>query len=393
MATKEIKKEIVNGPLGQNGGLSKPKVKPEPSEAESGGNSLTKKGESDKPLSDDVCKPKIKSKSEPKKEAHSSTALACWNFNGEATAGFRKAVTTETFNEVEVPGASKPAKLNQCDLICVQEATIRCTTPDPLHSTTVPSKVRKTVNSYIPIDPDRYGVKTCREAGVDNAIFFNNKRFTLDVGKMDEEFSEAFELTDAHVRTEHRLRNERTTKERLEERMAIALLQDRECYIIVISIHSFRHREPAQNLAHLLFTFLEKLKKTGIDYPVIIAGDFNCDIRNADLLEEYLENYHVSEYELRPLRATLRIEERCIDFIVTSKEFEIPVVTAHDLIVPPTTEAELQQAATPRGEVRSDAAATAAQHVTDEQRRAEQLRLHRNITNHSPLSTTLHFAK
>ena len=92
-------------------------------------------------------------------------------------------------------------------------------------------------------------------------------------------------------------------------------------------------------------------------------------------------------------RATLRIEKKCIDFIVTSKEFEKPVVTAHDLIVPPTTEAELRQAATPRGEVRPDAAATAAQDVTDEQRSAEQLRLHRTITNHSPLSTTLHFAK
>ena len=214
--------------------------------------------ESDEPLTsedddDDDVKPEVSAPDT------TDITLCCWNIKGDAKVKYRKAVTTKTFNEVYVPGASKPTKLNQCDIICLQETT-RCTTQSLFQSTNVPSKVRKTLNSYIPIDPDRYGVITCREAGVDNAIFFNNTRFTLDIEKMNEEFRDAFELTDA--KTEHRLRRERTTRECLEERMAIALLQDRECYIIVISIHSFRHKEPAQDVALCHLHPPEKIRKS-----------------------------------------------------------------------------------------------------------------------------------
>ena len=172
--------------------------------------------------------------------------------------------------------------------------------------------------------------------------------------------------------------------------------------------------------ALLLFTFLENLKKTGIDYPVIIAGDFNRDIREVKSLEEYLDDYYVHDYALRPLRAAVeKKEDICIDFIVVSKtssdwEIKKHFVTAHDLEVSPEIMIELEKAAAekaakkaakkkkkskststpqrPRG-VSKDVAHATGDRKMSPSPSPSPAKLQQAITNHSPLSTPLRFSK
>ena len=378
------------------------------SENESGSESENESGsESDESPTSDDDDDDVKSR--PKKASAPDTidiTLCCWNIKGDAKVKYRKPVTTKTFNDVDVPGAPKPTKLCQCDIICLQETT-RCTTKDLLQSPNVPNKARKTLKSHIPIDLDKYGVIASREASVDNVIFYNKKRFTLMDKKIDKKFKKAFEKIKIDRKWDFKW-----TTEILLERIAIAFLQHHDCYLIVISIHNFSKKKGAQQvLAFTLFTFLEMLKVTGTDYPVIIAGDFNCDIKKVKLLDEYLIDYYVDEYALRPLRTTVQKKHKRIDFIVVSDEssdwdIEEPKVTAHDLKVP-LTEAELEacqkkrsrsippsgKTTSPSGKTSSRKSRSSSMSPARSSRKgtpSTKEALHRTIINHSPLSTTLH---
>ena len=132
-----------------------------------------------------------------------------------------------------------------------------------------------------------------------------------------------------------------------------------------------------QRLTCLLFTFLENLKKTGINYPVIIAGDFNHDIRY-----KYSTDYNVCEYNPKPLRNTIQRKNKVIDFIVISsgKFDKHNYVTAHDMKVPSKIDAEfITKASQGRGRTHT---------------KLQRLyRLYRTITNHNPLSATLHLKR
>ena len=164
----------------------------------------------------------------------------------------------------------------------------------------------------------------------------------------------------------------------LKDRMGIAVLKQEKCYLIVISFHSYYHsgnrgQDASQRLTYLLFDFLEKVKMSGIHYPVIIGGDFNCDILvphpYAHNFGQFLVNYYVPRHVLRPLRSALE----CKDFIVVSKpshdfplKFKNPTITAHDMVLTTEFEATLERLST-----------------------QEKLKKERRITNHSPLSTIL----
>ena len=80
----------------------------------------------------------------------------------------------------------------------------------------------------------------------------------------------------------------------LNRRMAICVLKIKslpEQYIIAISVHNYSARsgKPApENYASLLFDFISKLQYTCFKFIVIIAGDFNLDIRRNQSLVRYL---------------------------------------------------------------------------------------------------------
>ena len=165
-------------------------------------------------------------------------------------------------------------------------------------------------------------------------------------------------------------------------RMGIAVLEFSDEPLIVISFHSY-YICSGRGAPHtyLLFDFLEKLKITGICYPVIIAGDFNCDIRKEPLLKKkFLGSYHVSKYDLTSLRTEpdkrgVKLNPECIDFIVVSKKskFRKPVITAHDMEVSHENMDDLK----------------AIEKLKLKFKGATRVQKIRAITNHSPLSTTL----
>ncbi len=59
---------------------------------------------------------------------------------------------------------------------------------------------------------------------------------------------------------------------------------------VVVSLHNYR--ESFESYAYLILDFLEKL-----EMPVVIAGDFNCDIT-----EGVGDIYRIDNYKLDPLR-------------------------------------------------------------------------------------------
>jgi hypothetical protein len=124
----------------------------------------------------------------------------------------------------------------------------------------------------------------------------------------------------------------------LKSRMAMCVLkikslpEKRNNIIVAASVHNYSRRSGGrspENYASLLFDFLSKLPR---DFTVIIAGDFNFDIRRLALPK----SYHYPSYILRPLRWGKGI----IDFVVVSKtepyaklQVSVSEVQAHDLQV------------------------------------------------------------
>ncbi len=107
-----------------------------------------------------------------------------------------------------------------------------------------------------------------------------------------------------------------TPKVALQRRVAMTLLKPVGTHtysrILVISIHSYKRKPHNERLNYLLFEFLEMLAVSGQHYPVLVAGDFNQDIREAPSLRPFAQHYISPRYDLTPLRRGLRH----IDFIL-----------------------------------------------------------------------------
>jgi endonuclease/exonuclease/phosphatase family metal-dependent hydrolase len=143
--------------------------------------------------------------------------------------------------------------------------------------------------------------------------------------------------------------------------LKIKSLPEQHNTIVVASVHNYSGRGwsgrgSEENYASLLFDFLSKLPR---NIPVIVAGDFNFDIRCPALTQ----SYHVPSYDLRPLREGLRT----IDFIVVTKseddaELQVSVskVQAHDFLL-----------------------------VDRKVRKIRKIKDQRKITNHSPVSAVI----
>ena len=154
----------------------------------------------------------------------------------------------------------------------------------------------------------------------------------------------------------------------LKRRMAICVLKHKSLpehnnIIFVASVHNYSGRSgkgSPENYASLLFDFLSKLPR---NVTVIVAGDFNFDIRACEdqFLTQYFPSYHIPRYRLRPLREGLST----IDFIMVTKtkpnaqlQVSVTEVQAHDLQVDRDID----------DKIKGD---------------------HRKITNHSPVSAVV----
>ena len=99
-------------------------------------------------------------------------------------------------------------------------------------------------------------------------------------------------------------------------RMAICCLEHKDIHkyrLVVISLHNYSKRTGKgvpENFAYLLFDFLSK-----IEAPVLIAGDFNFDIKKVSSLKKFVSEYSIEEYEINPLRKHLPKNTQRIDFI------------------------------------------------------------------------------
>lgn len=344
----------------------------------------------------------------------SEITVCSWNILGDSPSGItkrREKVVTETLKERKVSGN---ISLSHCDIICLQEVPVK--TYDAI------KKYVPTIRNYdyVITELTRYNIVlynvskfkvnyTClgeafasmeTKKKMYDFIAHNDSRITkainedLEWGEKSERaiFKEVLRecrraktisgfhnLLDCYKAPKETVT--RSPKELLQRRMAIVALQLRnplsmdgraaassqEPILIVVSIHSHKNDDDSRRLLYLLFNFLEKIDSK---YQVIIAGDFNLDIRKEK--RTFLDPYYISSYDLRSLRKEpdkRGVKLKCIDFIVVSKqssdwEFVMPVITtAHDMEVSPEIYTELLGA-------------------TPVQKR-------RTITNHSPLSATL----
>ena len=281
--------------------------------------------------------------------------LCSWNIFGSTKAGMagaRKKVVSATLGTQKVSG-SKTTSLAQCDLICLQEfpsdlikdhvptyhenhyGLIQSNEPKPwnmilysrekftlLNSTCLDGAfdlmdIKKNIYDYIKIGGDDRIQKAIK----------GNLHYDPNPGLQSEVLEECKQAKDL-VGFDALLRRYKGTqdidtqspKSLLERRMAIAVLRFRNEApsepLIVISFHSYGKssgEDAPRRLTYLLLDFLEKVKMTGIYYPVIIAGDFNCNIKREPSLEKLLSNYDTPKYQLTSLR------DKLIDFIIASK--------------------------------------------------------------------------
>lgn len=269
--------------------------------------------------------------------------ISCWNIMGSSARGFaayRKAVTTATFEHKfrhHILGTK--TSLGEADIICLQEMTFN------------PASTREgaAVKYYLPFI-DEYEVESCQEngdSGKYNAVFFKNFEITeTDL------ISRAFRLMKIKCEVYKRISSggdkkkreaddgdcqpwgtdkdekdmckevleeckqqgfedgykrfigpqdrepSRTPEELLKHRMAICCLkhQDiRKYRLVVVSVHNYHRETAAENYAHLLFDFLAK-----VEAPVLIAGDFNLNIKKEASLKKFLCDYSTVPYEINP---------------------------------------------------------------------------------------------
>ena len=308
-----------------------------------------------------------------------------WNIDGKAKAALRKEVTTSTLNERYYQDGR--TSLNQSDIICVQEMTVKATTDKAAE--------------YLPFARD-YGVVQSKEpTGKYNAVYYNKEKFNqVDIrclkpayalmefksqccdyiergkdarikkairgeleewGDSDDKKNTCQEVLrecrklctiqefKTKISSKYRAPGEVETNckdpfDLLNRRMAICVLNIKslpEQHIIAISVHNYSARSgkpAAENYVSLLFDFISKLWYTSFKFIVIIAGDFNLDIRHNESLVRYLcASYRICDYTLRSLRSD---SGKMIDFIVVAKprhnlmlEFTVKEAQAHDLII------------------------------------------------------------
>ncbi len=116
----------------------------------------------------------------------------------------------------------------------------------------------------------------------------------------------------------------------LDNRMAISYLQmksNRSYKFVVVSLHNIYKggKSMSESYAYLIFDFLEKL-----EMPVLIAGDFNCDITEG----AKAAGYHFLKYKLDSRRVSSNKKGKKkvrIDFIAVkgSSSFNFKVITTY----------------------------------------------------------------
>lgn len=321
-----------------------------------------------------------------------SFKLCSWNINGSAKAEYRKEVLSKTFEKVLLP----------CEIICLQEVPF-----NPSRD----SSQRK-MKEYIPQLADSFGVIHVRETaggGIYNAVLFDERKFKdcSTETSFKDAIEKAYQLMEkkceiyrslssldddrrtAQLSTYLSMQNSleyevaiecnecggfkkalkryskkddmpgfiRSPKDILQGRIAFSLLKASgiACnHLIVLSVHALN--QEAVDFAYLLFDFLGKF---GFDYPMLIAGDFNCHITKIPYVGRFLKDYDIPHYELRPLRGGARI-----DFIMKKcrepRNVVMTNLSAHDFILPDVG--------------------------TQEANAAISIEMQRTYTNHSPLT-------
>ena len=235
-------------------------------------------------------------------ETHIS--ICSWNIMGSSAAnmaGYRKAVTTETFSSTPI--------LGQADIICLQELAF-----DP---------TGRVAKRYLPFLDDYTCCSSCETEGQNkyNAIYYRTKKFAI---------KRYTALGEMETKSPYML---------LKRRMAICCLKHKQIphyKLVVVSLHNYS-KKGKEKFARLLFHFLDK-----IEVPVLIAGDFNFDITKVpSLKDKFLHNYLIKDYIIRPLRQHLpKNTQPRIDFICLKDDDTLGYTTelldtvAHDLKVP-----------------------------------------------------------
>ena len=332
-------------------------------------------------------------------DVETQITVCTWNIMGKANAEPRKMVTTATFQYQYGDTNS----LAQSDIICVQEMKAG---PSGRQATSyLPFAGSK-----------HYGVVDSKEpnANTYNAVYYNKEKFSeaavehlkqaynlLDFKKAcydriqqggdierrkaikgdlsewgdsdDEkrmcrevlrECKEARTLLGFHEnRSKYMAPGEEITRassDLLKRRLAICVLKIKslpEQYIVAISLHNYSKGKSGLvkapiSFASLFFDFLSKLQYIRLNHIVIVAGDFNFDIRTytedpwPSLGRQYLASYHIPDYDLTILRSGLRK----IDFIMVTKprgdakiEISMKEVQAHSLQVSREAEEKLKE--------------------------------------------------
>jgi hypothetical protein len=324
-----------------------------------------------------------------KDDSETQITVCTWNINGSARAGLRKRVTIDTFNLQQYQDGTR---LGQSDLICIQEMTTMPGTPTTLeyfpfardYGVVGSKELTGNIYNAVYFNQEKFSQvadwcltraytlmaikKRCydyiqqggndrkmaaikgqlnypwvQNPSADERLIFDDdkKRIFQEVLS---ECKEAGTLQGFDTKmSKFRAPGELETKDPsflLNRRMTMCVLKIksiREMHnnniIVAASVHNYSRRSgrgAPENYASLLFDFLSKLPR---DFTVIIAGDFNFDIRCLALPQSY---YHNPSYDLRPLRW----RKGTIDFIVVSKtkpdaELQVSVteVQAHDLQV------------------------------------------------------------
>lgn len=336
----------------------------------------------------------------------SDITICCWNIMGEAKVEYRKMVTTKTFQRQFTTSTGKTS-LGQADIICIQEMGF-----DPAS--------RRVSLDYLPFIDEYKVVSKPEPSGTPhNAIFYKREKLTrkyqndpiierafdlMEIkrkaydkisrggelekkkakkgelhpwGKEDDEKKMQLEVLEecknGFDMDRYKAPDGTVTispKDLLSRRMAICCLKVKsiDYSLVVISVHNYSKRSGVnapKHFATLLFDFVKKLEVP----VVVIAGDFNLDIKTERSLAKYLANYNIKDYEKKSLRIGLpRIDYIAFKFNA-SKNASSSETTAHDLQVP----GDIEEAVGKPNETKADK--------------------HRKITNHNPLSATLHVHK
>lgn len=249
-------------------------------------------------------------------DSKTQITVCTWNINGEAEAALRKEVTTATFKHQNTDGMRQ---LRKSDIICVQEMTVK--------------PAGHAAHKYLPLDK-RYNVvnSTQPDGNIYNAVYYNKKKFNkIPVKCLDQAYNlmehkracydriqqqgdrenaisgtlrawgeskderkmckevlrECHQLREFNISKYMYQRPRRDThttenpRDLLNYRMAICVLEIKSLpgqHIVAVSVHNYSKRSGRNapgNYACLLFDFLSKLRYTGLNHIVVIAGDFN----------------------------------------------------------------------------------------------------------------------